>query len=302
MKHTLLSFCVLIASFTFGQVTIGTGTNVDSNAGLCTPVSNFYSTSLSQFIYMASEINAQAGNITGLKFYLNSTSVLTNSDGMIDVWIGHTTQNSYNPTVSSTGADWIPISSHTQVLTNGTLVQTGNLVTLTFTTPFVYNGTDNIVITVDANEPGNDGISILYYQTAPSTSIVSLMYRTDNALQNPIPATPPTNYAGTVTSTSVQAKYTRPIITLEGLTNLGLDSNPLPDPISIYPNPVEDILYIHSNDTINEVSIFDSIGQLVEIFKDSPTSISTHQLSTGVYVLKIKTQGHAVEYRKFIKK
>lgn len=302
MKQILLSICVLLTSFTFGQITVGTGTNVDSNAGLCTPVSNYYSTSLSQFIYLANEINAQTGTITGLKFYLNSTSMLTNSDGMIDLWIGHTSRTSYSPIISATGADWIPITTQTQVLTNGTFVQTGNLVTITFNAPFVYNGTDNLVITVDANETGNDGSSILYYQTTPSTNIVSLMYRTDNALQNPVPSGPPLNYTSTVVATSVQAKYTRPIITLEGLTTLGLNTNFIENKLSLFPNPVVDNLFINTSDKINQITLYDSTGKLVAIIKCSSNSIPTDKLTKGVYFLKIELDDDKILYRKFIKK
>jgi hypothetical protein len=302
MKQTLLPFCVLLTSLAFGQITIGTGTNVDSNSGLCTPVSNFYSTSLSQFIYLASEINAQPGTITGFKFYLNSTSVLTNSDGMIDVWIGHTSRTSYNPVVSSTGADWIPISTHTQVLTNGTFVQTGNLVTVTFNNPFSYNGTDNLVITVDANEPNSNEISVLYYQTAASNSVVSLMFRTDSTFQNPVPLNPPLKFTGTVDPTSTQAKFTRPIITIEGLTTLGLNNNLTENKLYIYPNPVGDNLFIDTSDKINQITLYDSIGKLVEIIKYLNSSIPTDKLTNGVYFLKIEMEDDKILYKKFIKK
>lgn len=302
MKNAFASLFILISSLSFGQITIGTGTNVDSNAGLCTPVSNYYSTSLSQFIYLASEINAQPGSITGLKFYLNSATALTNSDGQIDVWMGHTSQNSYAPIVSSNGADWIPIGTHTQVLTNGSFVQNGNLVTVTFTTPFAYNGTDNLVLTVDANETGDDGISILYYQTAPSTTIVSLMFRTDNALQNPAPLTPPLNYTGGVVATSVQAKYTRPIVTLEGLQNLSITDNSDQNHLSIYPNPVEDELFIESPSVIKELKLYDSTFKLVEDLHYSPKSIRTDKIQNGIYFLMITTEDEKVYYRKVIKK
>lgn len=251
---------------------------------------------------MASEINAQPGSITGLKFYLNNSTPLTYSDGMIDIWLGHTTRSSYNPTVSATGADWIPISTHTQVLTNGSFVQTGNLVTVTFSTPFLYNGTDNLVVTVDANEAGNDGISILYYQTAPSTNVVSLMFRTDNALQNPVPATPPLNYTGTVVATSVQAKFTRPLITLDGLINLDISDNALNKNLLLYPNPVGDELFIETVNKIVELKLFDPTGKLVEEISYSNNSIKTDKLQKGVYFLKIKTEDDKILYRKIIKK
>ena len=49
-------------------------------------------------------------------------------------------------------------------MTNGTLTQNGTNVIFTLTTPFAYNGIDNLVITVDANESGNDGSSAKFYK------------------------------------------------------------------------------------------------------------------------------------------
>lgn len=220
---------------------------------------------------------------------------------MIDVWIGHTSRSSYSPVISSTGADWIPISTHTQVLTNGTFVQTGNLITVTLTTPFNYNGTDNLVLTVDANEPNSNEISILYYQTAASNSVVSLMYRTDNALQNPVPMFPPLKFTGTVDPTSTQAKYTRPIITLEGLMNLGTESFQKNN-IVIFPNPVDDLLHINSTEKINSISIYDGIGKFIESRRLTSDSISTSSLMPGIYTLKINLENDSIIYRKLIKK
>lgn len=62
MRKTLPFLALLASTFSFAQVTIGSGTLTDSNAGLSTPISIYYSTSLAQMIYMASEIGT-AGTI-----------------------------------------------------------------------------------------------------------------------------------------------------------------------------------------------------------------------------------------------
>ena len=91
MRKTLPFLALLASTFSFAQVTIGSGTLTDSNAGLSTPISIYYSTSLAQMIYMASEIGT-AGTITSIDFKVNNTNSLVNTNGMIDVWIGHTTR------------------------------------------------------------------------------------------------------------------------------------------------------------------------------------------------------------------
>jgi len=91
MKQKLLLLFILIQFSVNSQVTIGSGTAVDSNSGLSTPISNWYNYSTSQMIYLASEINA-SGTITSLEFKLNNTNSITNSDDNITVWMGHTTK------------------------------------------------------------------------------------------------------------------------------------------------------------------------------------------------------------------
>lgn len=299
MKKTLLLLNVLLCTFSYSQVTIGTGTSVDSNAGLTTPISNWYASSLSQFIYLASEINA-SGNITGMQFKLNGTTALTNSNDMLNVWIGHTTRTAYNPVVSSTGADWISIASQTQVLTNGSLTQAGNIVTFTFSDPFPYNGTDNLVITVDANEPGNDGSSILFLQTAASADKMSLMIRTDVAADNADPANPPLNFTGTTTASSVQAKTTRPIITLQGITSLGLQENATSF-ITIYPNPAKTDLFIKSESKVVATEIYNVTGQLIKSMKPEENKIQVNDLASGVYIVKLNLEDGATVSERFVK-
>jgi hypothetical protein len=298
MKKTLLLLSFL-TTCAYSQVSIGTPGSVDSNAGLTTPISNWYATSLSQFIYLASEINA-SGNITGIQFTLNNTTPLTHSNDMVSVWIGHTTKSIYSPVISATGADWVPVSGQTQVFTNGTLTQVGSAVTVTFSTPFTYNGTDNLVITVDANEPADDGSGVLFYQTAASANKTSLMIRTDQAADNADPNNPPLNYDGTFTATSVQAKNTRPIITLQGITALGIVEN-VPHHVAIYPNPVATDLFIKSDSNVLSAAFYTVTGQLIRPAKIYNNKIAVDDLASGVYFIKFNLEDGAVISDKFVK-
>ena len=56
--------------------------------------------------------------------------------------------------------------------------------------PFVYNNTDNLVIAVDENTPGNNGYIQYFYST--TTRGRSSSIRSDNDIANPDPNTPPT--------------------------------------------------------------------------------------------------------------
>lgn len=220
--------------------------------------------------------------------------------GMIDVWIGHTTRSSYSPVVGTSGADWISISDHSHVVTNGTFTQTGTTLTFTFSTPFAYNGTDNLVITVDANKPGDDGNTTLFYQIPATTNVTSLMIRTDTAADNADPFNPPLNYTGGTAATSVQAKRTRPIIVLNGLV-LSVEEHGTKSAISLYPNPATNGLFLASQDKVASGEIYTMTGQLVRSVTIEENKIPIGDLSSGVYLLKLHMEDGKSIDKKFVK-
>ncbi|UAB75386.1 fibronectin type III domain-containing protein [Mesoflavibacter sp. SCSIO 43206] len=150
-KITLLLFAIFSLTFcwqSMAQVTVGTGTY--TNAYSAYPLGAFYGYSYAQSIYLASEINA-SGDITAITFEMADADAIPNSDDMIDLWIGHTTKVEFDTT-----SDWVDVSTLTQVMTSGTLTKSGTTITFTFNAPFTYNGTDNLIIALDASEPNYD--------------------------------------------------------------------------------------------------------------------------------------------------
>ena len=144
------------------------------------PVYAFFGYSYTQSIYLASEIGT-SGTITKIQYYFNGTS-LSNSDQWV-VYMGHTTKSTISVTT-----DWVPIADLTEVF-NGTITwAAGNWIEITLTTPFVYNGTDNLVIAVDENKAGYDGISDRFY-CSNVTGNRSMIYFNDS--NNPDPNSPP---------------------------------------------------------------------------------------------------------------
>ena len=70
-----------------------------------------------------------------------------------------------------------------------------------------------------------------------------------------------------------------------------------------YPNPVKDVLYITSNKTVENVSVYNLAGQQVMASaKVENGQINVSSLSTGVYVFRATLQGGAIETFKIIKK
>ena len=112
------------------------------------PDYTYYDYSYTQQIYLASEINVPAGGEIGsIMLTVASGSATRNWD----VYLMHTTET----TVSS----WLPIGNATLVYSGNITLAPGNL-NIEFSSPFEYNGTDNLVLIVDDNT-GN-------YVSAPS--------------------------------------------------------------------------------------------------------------------------------------
>ncbi len=75
------------------------------------------------------------------------------------------------------------------------------------------------------------------------------------------------------------------------VSNLSLDA------ISLYPNPVNDILHIESEKPIEKVAVYNSFGQLIftkENFPNDDYKLNLEQIDAGIYFVKIRTQSSEV--------
>ncbi|MDR2236730.1 MAG: fibronectin type III domain-containing protein [Chryseobacterium sp.] len=166
-------------SFTIGQIGQGTATGA-------LPVQTSWGYSYSQQIYTAAEITAAGTSsyITAIKFFVSSASTPQANYNNWTVYMGNTAQNNFSSTTN-----WVSLPNLRQVFT-GTIpnLVDGEWVTVQLTTPFVWDGTSNIVIAVDENAPDFAGTTA-WGQYAAGTNR-GIMYYSDST--NPDPATPPT--------------------------------------------------------------------------------------------------------------
>src|SRR5690554_5384460 len=125
------------------SVTIG----VNDGNTTAIPISSCWEFSYTQQIVYASEINA-AGDITSISFYYVNGSYDVSTSW--DVYLGHTSQTTF-----ASLSDWVDYTALESVF-SGTVSfpAEDSWMTITFDNPFSYNGTDNLVIAVDENEPG----------------------------------------------------------------------------------------------------------------------------------------------------
>ena len=135
-----------------GELSIGTGTATSTYF----PSYSFYKNGYSQQIFLASEMNG-ASAITSVSFEMTAVSQQRN----YKIYLMHTPL--------STSATWIPADS-AQLCFQGAHTFTVGWNTFDFSTPFQYNGTDNLVlIVIDENASYSSGNTFTVH-TVPSNT------------------------------------------------------------------------------------------------------------------------------------
>ena len=174
-----------IGAYEFGSatdVTVQVGSGSDNYDQF--PIYAYYVYSYTQQIYLGSEIasgGGSAGAITKIRFFYSGGSNAYSSWNNWTIYLGNTSRTEF-----SNSADWVPLSSLTQVFT-GLIPDavTGTWVEITLPTPFNYSG-GNIVVAVDENSENWDWN--VQWASFNSGSPRGLCVFDDNV--NPDPASP----------------------------------------------------------------------------------------------------------------
>lgn len=274
MKKFIFFSLLFLNMFLNAQITLGAGSTTVGVA----PVSTYFGYSYVQQIFTKNEINANAvGNITGLKFYLNPNSTITNSSSWV-IYLGTTAKTNFTSSV-----DWIPVSQLNQVF-SGTVTNVNGVVTVNFPVPFLYNNIGNLVVAVKENTPNYDinGFDDAFY--GYYSNVNSVLYYSDDNI-NPNPSLPPGGYLSDQKS----------VITFTGLTA----SSTIACPDVAY--PLNNAVYIPLSPTVEwntihgatnyKVSVGTTMGasDVVNQQSVSATSFTVPQTLSAntVYYLKI---------------
>jgi hypothetical protein len=137
---------------TSGTSTQGAGASTSSSAAT-SPFNHTYGATKTQLIFRQSELTAlgiPAGNITSLSFYV--TSLGTSPLASFSINMGHTAQ-------TTAISDAAITAGLTSVYTNASQALTVGTNTYTFTTPFAWNGTSNIVVSICWSNQNTGGSS-----------------------------------------------------------------------------------------------------------------------------------------------
>lgn len=252
-------------------VTVGTGTT----NGYLVPIYSCYGYTYSQQIYTAAQIVAGNGGvmpptntITKLRFYVTALPSSTTSSNGWTVYLGNTTTAAF---ASSTS--WIPASAMTQVFT-GTVTfpaTVNNWMEITLATPFVWDGTSNLVVGVDENVSGYN-CTVNWASTVMSTN-QSIYYYSD--LTNPDPTAPP---SGTTSTTRSNAQFEF----LVPPNNAGVDSVFVPTmPFCSGPANVSARIHNFGSNIINTVSVNWTVDGVAQTPIDIATPIDMENSTAG---------------------
>lgn len=156
-------------------VTIGTETD-DWSWEI--PYGSYYHYSTTQSIYTADEIGT-GGTIRSIAYNVaNASSFNTNS---VQIYMGHTSKSSF-----SSSADEENVSNMTLVYSGSpTLATAPGWEELTLTSPFVYNGTDNLVIVVGRQSNTYNYFAQYFLSSTSSTQCLCRYGSSSSSLGNP---------------------------------------------------------------------------------------------------------------------
>lgn len=182
---------ISLASLLFGSsaelhaqtitTSLATGTGTTTNL----PIFGNYGFNYSQSIYLVSDMNPTALGaptlITKIRYFYVSGNLSSSTNWTI--FMGNTSQADFNSTTN-----WIPFANMSPVFTGDLSAPSGNSwLEITLDTPFLYDGTSNLVVAVDENTPGFSNVTWRSHTTGANRS---MLYRSDSV--NPDPANPPT--------------------------------------------------------------------------------------------------------------
>lgn len=157
-----------VSFFASDKRDIGTGTATGDNT---VPIYPYSTHALCEQIYTTEELGP-AGVIQSIDLF--STSIYLRRN--LDIYLAHTTKSSFG-----SKTDWINVTAADLVYSGNVAFNQNEWTTIELTTPFAYNGSDNVVFVVDDNtgESRFDN-STFYVYGANNMSIYTYNYTTDD--------------------------------------------------------------------------------------------------------------------------
>ena len=133
------------------EITIGTDPTTNSS----TPLNLWWSYSFTQTIYLSSEIDNPAAVISQIGYHY--AGINQNLEANIEVWLEHSDLQTITASV--------PLTNATKIYDGNYNISPGQNFSWIYTDPFMYNGTDNLILTIIEKRPGYNSSSDVFYST-----------------------------------------------------------------------------------------------------------------------------------------
>lgn len=192
-----------------GEITIGSGSNVSSSL----PTNVWYSYTTSQQLYTNEEFGS-SGIITSISFNYNGNA--TSGARNLDIYMTHTT--------STTLSSWVAVSESNKVYSGTQTFTSTGWYTFTLSTPFEYDGTSNVIITVDDNTGSNTGSSGRAFYTYSTGATRALYNQSDTNNVTPQNPQSGSGYTATTSTSNNQIKINKEVPVLEGFLSVSPSS------------------------------------------------------------------------------
>ncbi|QEE49852.1 T9SS type A sorting domain-containing protein [Flavobacterium alkalisoli] len=85
------------------------------------------------------------------------------------------------------------------------------------------------------------------------------------------------------------------VVTIEALGTIDFNTTTF----TVYPNPVSSVLYINANSNVNEVKVYNMLGQ--EVYTGTSNEINLQDLQAGYYVVKVRFENNTLATSKILK-
>jgi len=280
MKKLLLIASLAMTLMANAQtITIGEGNGMTDMV----PYNTFYNYSFTEQIYLANEIE-YAGAIKAVSFRL-AYSYNTECTSDIVVYMKNVSRSTFADT-----SDYEPVAEDNIVFSGPWTIPADydGWVTITFDTPFLYNGIDNLMIAIDEN---SDDYAIRYFRFTEMDNTV-LSYSSDIWNLNPY------NLGSFVGPKEVTYKRSNIKLVFEG--NVGIDEDG-ENRFSLYPNPSQGQTSISLPEEDCDIVVFNSLGQQVYSQQAKGlTTLNLEGLDSGLYFVTVKS-ANTVNTLKFVK-